>query len=164
MFEMIMGPVHPQVYMAMVIARICHKGDMWNEEGFFDTHVVPTVERVRDDDRCDEQCLCIAFLMNIPNLTDVSMEELHVLGIDHHAIAAIDLLVQGEEEEWVDYTLRIAEFPMLRIVKLHELRERLLKTPDKEDAHEQYTRAISILEGYHDDYNRPEHEAHPSLN
>jgi len=137
-----------EVCMAAVVARLAHKTHLWGGESFYKTHVMTTVERIKEDERADSNCMIVGFLMNAINETDLMIDELIIMGFNHVVIQILEVLLRRDKEEYFGYIMRIADYPICRFIKEKELEERLSKTPREKVEHQLYSRALHTLEGY----------------
>ena len=137
-----------QTQIAAILSRIAHSGQTWGSETFFSAIVIPTVERIRDDERSDFDCMSVALLMNAINNTELSFDDCAAIGFHPNILQALHILFERANEEYFEHIMRLAECPLCRFVKLHELRVRLEKTSEKEGDFKKYNRAIATLEGY----------------
>jgi len=154
LFEMMLGQtLENEVFAASIIARLAHVNQIWGSDSYYEGHVCKVVERMRDDDRADMNCMIIGFLMNAINETDLSLEDLGCLGFNPAVLEVLDVLKERKGEEYFQYIMRIADYPVCRFIKGLELEERLRKTSVKEGAYEKYTSALRALEGYNNELN-----------
>jgi len=153
-FEMMQAHVlENEICKAAVIARLAHKTHLWGGKPFYENHVMPTVERIKEDDRSDENCMIIGFLMNAINETDLHVDELIILGFNPIVIQVLEVLLRRKDEEYFQYIMRLADYPICRFIKEKELEERLNKTSGETVEHQLYSRALHTLEGYNNEQN-----------
>jgi len=137
-----------QVEVAAIISRLAHKDQMWGSESFYTAHIVPTVKRIEEDERSNYDLMSIGFLMNAVNETELSLEDCVTIGFTPMVLESLHILSMKVDEDFFEYIMRLAECPICRFIKLHELRARLEKTSEKKGEFKKYTSAIAALEGY----------------
>jgi len=153
-FEMMQAhALENEVCMAAVVARLAHKTHLWGGKSFYEVHVMTTVERIKDDERADQNCMVVGFLMNAINETDLMIDELIILGLNNVVIQILEVLLRRDDEEYFQYIMRIADYPICRFIKEKELEERISKTTREQVEHQLYSRALQTLEGYNNEQN-----------
>jgi len=95
--------------------------------------------------------MVIGMLMNAVNETDLSIDELIVLGFNPVAVQVLEVLMRRENEEYFTYIMRLADYPICRFLKTIELEERLSKINNKDNFFRDVSRALHALEGYSND-------------
>ena len=99
----------------------------------------------------DEVTTCAAFLHDVAEDTDITLDELAAMGFDGEILAVLRLLTHDEMVPYMDYVRKIKTNPLAVQVKLADLRHNSdltrLDVVDEEALHraEKYREAIKIL-------------------
>ena len=73
----------------------------------------------------NEATACVAWLHDVVEDTDVSMEDIRLAGFGRVVCEALRLLTHDKSVPYMDYIRRIAENPIARAVKLADLRDNM---------------------------------------
>lgn len=110
---------------ARALARIAHAGQTYNDGtvgGFFERHVENVARRVAEDGG-SERHIVVAYLHDIVEDTQTTLEDLHDLGFSTPIIEAVEAITRLDHETYFsEYLVRVAQNPIATFVKYHDLR------------------------------------------
>ena len=127
------------IEMAKWIAEKGHEGQ-FRKDG-----KTPYVEHVNAvADAVEPRLKPIAYLHDIVEDTNISLEELIQLGFDDYVIDAVDLLTPRNRIPNIEYWKKIATNPDAVTVKLADIKHNLSSSPS-EHAKEKYAKALTFF-------------------
>lgn len=96
----------------------------------------------------------VAYLHDVVEDTDVTLDDLRTMGFSEDVVAAVDAISKRKGEKFSDYYERVKANPLALVVKMHDVEDnadprRLAKVaPDtRERLREKYEKARKILRG-----------------
>lgn len=131
---------------ARAIAKLAHRGQKYGELDYFEGHVEAVVKKVLGQLACKEKHLVAAYLHDVIEDTELSLELLRLMGVGEDALAIVDTLTRRKGETYSDYVARVALDADARLVKLADLDVNLAAAPPG-SLRKRYTKAATLLTG-----------------
>ena len=110
-----------KVTQARIIARLAHQGQKYGDRDYFSTHVEDVVRRCESSKHCTVTHVIVAYLHDVLEDTDLSMDDLIQLGLERYAMQALLALTKRDDEDYASYTTRVLENRIATFVKYHDL-------------------------------------------
>lgn len=121
------------------VAEAAHKGQQRRDGGdYFKNHVEPVAASVED------RLKPIAYLHDVVEDTEVTLEDLRTAGFPEYVLTAIDVLTHKNNEPNVSYWTRIAQNKDATAVKLADIRNNLSGTPSERQK-AKYAQALQLF-------------------
>lgn len=108
---------------AAVLSRLAHSGQRYGRENYFEGHILKVVDRCASHKHCTYAALSLAYLHDIVEDTDVSLDDLRILGLDTFLVNAVDAITKRTAEDYAAYITRVLKHPTATFVKYHDLQE-----------------------------------------
>lgn len=110
---------------ARAIAKMAHRGQKYGPADYFFFHVENVVRRVISHPLHTQDAVAVAYLHDVLEDTEVTPEELGILGIPMHIIDAVRVLSRSQNEMYLTYINRVLESGSATaiLVKYCDLRE-----------------------------------------
>jgi (p)ppGpp synthase/HD superfamily hydrolase len=132
--------------LAKVIAKAAHYGQHYNVvEPYFDAHVVPVYHAVMKDVRSSHYHGQVAYLHDVVEDTNITLEDLEAAGFDYSVVVAVDAITRREGELYFEYIHRVKRNRLAKLVKYHDLQANLHHSVPGWSQHTRYTKALEIL-------------------
>ena len=131
------------------IARQAHAGQYDKAGNEYITHPQFVAGHVKTRDE-----KCVAWLHDVVEDTDVTLEDLLRKGIPENIVNAVDAITKREGEEYDDYLKRVAENELALNVKLadmtHNMDMKRIPNPNERDLDrlEKYKRGMAYLKAF----------------
>lgn len=133
-----------QIDLAKQIAAAAHQGQTRNDRvtPYFE-HVIAVADAV------EPRLKPIAYLHDVVEDTNVTLQELEKAGFDAYVLVAVDLLTHKKGISNIEYWKRISSNADATTVKLADIQHNLSSKPS-EHAKEKYARALAFFksQGY----------------
>lgn len=121
-----------QSEIAREIARKAHEGQTYGREDpqpYFDAHVELVADRVRDAGFPDEY-VAVAYLHDVIEDTDVTLDDLAEAGIDVVVIAGVASMTHREGESYMEYLFHLVKgSPLAWVVKYQDMKQNISCNP-----------------------------------
>lgn len=121
------------------VAEAAHRGQTRRDGGdYFTAHVEPVAASVED------KLKPIAYLHDVVEDTDITLEDLKQAGFPEYVITAVDVLTHKNNEPNVSYWTRIAQNKDAAAVKLADIKNNLSGVPsDRQKS--KYEQALQLF-------------------
>lgn len=128
---------------AMWIADQAHRGQFRRDGNPYVSHPNRVAKSLSRDDE-----VVVAYLHDVVEDTDVTLDQLRKFGFTEVQIEAIDSVTKRGGESYLDFVLRAKENPIGRRVKIADIKDNSsdLNDPSKKHLREKYQLALWILE------------------
>ena len=111
--------------LAAEIATEAHKGQTrWDKKTPYISHPAAIAAALRDQGYND-QVIATAWLHDVIEDTDVTIEGLRSSEIPEGVLAAIDAITKRNGESYLDYILRVKRNEIARLVKIEDLKHNM---------------------------------------
>jgi len=94
---------------ARVIAKMAHKGQQYGPADYFLFHVENVVRRIYSHPMMTQDAVAVAYLHDVLEDTEVTPEELAILGIPMYVIDCVRVLTKAPGEMYLTYINRVIE-------------------------------------------------------
>ncbi len=147
---------------ARKLAYSAHKGQTrWGGEPFI-VHPKGVVEKLRDSDNSTmpktfdfyakseatkEYFYIVAWLHDVVEDTEYTLGDLLDLGFDYNVVRAVDAITRRDDEDYLEYILRVRENVIARQVKIADIEHNLesFNTKKNKSRADKYRLAIEVL-------------------
>jgi len=146
-----------QVQLAREIATKAHDGVFrWDGKTPYIAHPAAIARAVfarywRDDgDKVfASNAMAAAWLHDVVEDTPLTIADLRAQGVSEEILTAVDLLTKRDDQDYLDYLLRLKVNPIARIVKIEDIKNNMsdLDRKKKKSMYEKYQLALYILGG-----------------
>lgn len=130
---------------AKALARLAHRGQLYDNQGYFEKHVMSVVSRVALDPKAKQHHVAVAYLHDVVEDTDVTMDDLEAFNFPAPVRNAVEAITRKQGEAYFAYINRVAEHPDAALVKKHDLLENLSNGPSA-SLRARYKKALAIIE------------------
>lgn len=134
---------------AIELARMAHTGQVDKSGAPYVEHLAFVADHVADDD-----AKTVAWLHDIVEDTEVTLDDLRREGFPEHIVAAVDAHTHRAGEAYLDYVRRAAANPLTRQVKIQDVLHNMdlsrlesVGPADIDRLHRKYIPALRILMG-----------------
>lgn len=122
------------------VARKAHKNQFRRDKITpYIKHVESVVSRLKSDEE-----KTVAWLHDVVEDTDVTLEDLIEMGFDNNIVKAVELVTKTEGYDYIEYMRNIKVNPLAKAVKIADMRSNLADTPTKKQIN-RYSDAILYL-------------------
>ena len=128
---------------AKALARIAHAGQKYGTLPYFSAHVDPVAQRVIADPGSTPDHVRVAYLHDVVEDTEVTLDDLFDLGFSAAVCHAVKMITRVGREDYLTYIEKIAaDDGLAALVKFHDLRENISNGGGNS---EKYAKALAIL-------------------
>lgn len=100
---------------------MAHRGQKYGDSRYFETHVEDVVARCESNKHCTYGHITLAYLHDVVEDTEVTLEDLRTLGLFNVMIEAVDAITKRKSEDYAAYLTRVLENSWATFVKYHDL-------------------------------------------
>lgn len=127
------------IEQAKNVAIAAHKGQQRRGGGdYFIDHIEKVARTVPDEQKP------IAYLHDIVEDTEVTLEDLKTTGFPEYVLAAVDLLTHKNEEPNISYWTRISQNKDAAIVKIADMKNNVMDKPSDRQR-EKYMKGLNLF-------------------
>jgi len=108
-------------FRAYEFAMNAHAGQKYGDEPYIH-HPVRVADRIGHS---DEIGVAVAFLHDVVEDTEYTLEDLRRNGFQDEILEAVDAITRRKNEKYFDYIRRLSENPIAKRVKIADLQENL---------------------------------------
>ena len=142
--------MYDEITKARTLAKIAHAGMKYGVHDYFEYHVMAVATRVLNDPDTMFGHMPVAYLHDVVEDTDVTIEDLKNMGFSEGTLIAVDLITRKDGVTYFDYIRNIAanRNSFAWTVKYHDLLENYTNTKiDGEPSKiARYEKALKIME------------------
>lgn len=134
----------PDLEKAKEIAIWAHGSQKrWDGEPYI-THP----ERIANQMGTNIDCICVAWLHDVVEDTDVTTTDLLDFGVNRDVVDSVEIITRKRGDSYLDYILRVKENLNARTVKIADIKDNLsqLHGPHFKDKRDKYKLALWILQ------------------
>lgn len=135
------------VVTAFMIAKEAHEGQFYDDDPYFERHVLAVTNRVEQAENFDWKLTTVALLHDVLEDTHTTRWDLIEAGFSEEIVDAVESVTRDKSKEtYMEFIDRCALNPLGRKVKYHDLCENM-SNDGKPELEERYRRALSKIKG-----------------
>ena len=127
------------------IAKLAHQGQKYGDEDYYEAHVRPLVEMIRNAGG-KQHAIFTAYLHDVVEDSWLTLDDLMSMGIDMDVIYAVKAITRNPDEKYADYIKRVNTNKFATQVKILDLRLNLSNSPNP-SLIKRYEDALEFLNG-----------------